>query len=187
MLSCFSTARTYGRASPEAFLVSRMNFSIMTVPDPAFVNAEVARFFGGSKPPASLPPASAKAQPQPPQKIAPAPVTPPMDDVEARILQGMSKPKLPAKAAAGYQILSPADLLASPIVRDLVRGVFPCVGIGGIVGASMAGKGFISAKPHRPCNEAPQEDSARTRRTLSATARQRHAARYSLLCCHCRA
>lgn len=46
----------------------------MTAPDPAFVNAEVARFFGGAKPPTSLPPASAIPKPQPAQKIPPAPV-----------------------------------------------------------------------------------------------------------------
>lgn len=97
------------------------------------------------KPPASPPVAAPKPDPQPAAKIAPAPVkTAPPDDLDARILQNMSKPRLPAKAAAGYQIVSPADVLASPIVRDLVKGIFPCVGVGGIIGASMAGKGFIA-------------------------------------------
>lgn len=97
------------------------------------------------KPPANLAPASAIPKHQPAAKIAPAPIkTPPPSDAEARILAGMAKPRPPAKAAAGYQIQSPADVLASPIVRDLVKGIFPCVGVGGIIGASMAGKGFIT-------------------------------------------
>lgn len=47
------------------------------------------------------------------------------------------------KAAGEYRIQSPADLLASPILRDLVRGVFPRIGIAGVVGVSMSGKGFL--------------------------------------------
>jgi hypothetical protein len=70
-------------------------------------------------------------------------VLPELPEAEKRILASMSKPRPPAKAAAGYQILSPADLLSSPTVRDIVLGVLPPVGIGGIVGASMSGKGFL--------------------------------------------
>lgn len=96
-------------------------------------------------PPISQPVAAPKATPQPAPKIPPAPIkAAPLDDMESRILQIMSKPRPPAKAAAGYQVLSPGDVLASPLVRDLVKGIFPCVGVGGIIGASMAGKGFIA-------------------------------------------
>lgn len=95
------------------------------------------------KPPASLPPAAPRVTPQPAPKTVPVPVkTPVLDEVENRALQNMSKKKMPAKAA-GYQIMSPADLLASPLVRDLVKGIFPCVGVGGIIGATGAGKGFV--------------------------------------------
>lgn len=63
---------------------------------------------------------------------------------DARILASMSKPKLtPVKTATGYSILAPADLLASPVIRDLVRGVFPRIGVAGAIGASMSGKGFL--------------------------------------------
>lgn len=110
-----------------------------------FDPAAIVAGWGALKPPASPAPVATKARPQPAPKIAPAPVkTAPPGDAEARILQSMAKPRPLAKAAAGYQILSPADLLASPLVRDIVRGVFPCAGIGGIVGASMAGKGFAA-------------------------------------------
>lgn len=97
------------------------------------------------KPPASLPVAAPKPTLPPVPKIAPATVkAAPPDDVQARILQNLGKAKPPAKAAAGYQVLSPSDVLSSPLVRDLVKGIFPCVGVGGIIGASMAGKGFIA-------------------------------------------
>jgi len=49
----------------------------------------------------------------------------------------------PTKAAAAYRILSPADMLASPVIRDLVHGVLPRNGIAGGIGASMSGKGFL--------------------------------------------
>lgn len=96
------------------------------------------------KQPASPPPTSAMPKHQPAAKIAPAPVKePPPVDTESCILQNMSKKKWTAKAAAGYQILSPADVLSSPLVRDIVKGIFPCVGVGGIIGATGAGKGFV--------------------------------------------
>lgn len=115
---------------------------MMTHPaDPAAIVASWSK----SKPPASPAPASAIPKPQPTPKIVLQPVkTAPPHDAEAHILAGMAKPKQLAKAAAEYQVLSPADVLASPIVRDLVKGIFPCVGVGGIIGASMAGKGFIA-------------------------------------------
>jgi hypothetical protein len=72
----------------------------------------------------------------------PRPKSPPA--ISETVSAGMSKPRLPAKAAAGYQILSPADVLSSPIVRDIVLGVLPSVGIGVIVGVSMSGKGFLT-------------------------------------------
>lgn len=97
------------------------------------------------KPPVSLPVTAPIVTPQPAPKIPPATVkTPPVDEVQARILKNMANAKPPAKAAAGYQILSPSDVLSSPILRDLVKGIFPCVGVGGIIGASMSGKGFVN-------------------------------------------
>lgn len=74
------------------------------------------------------------------QKAAPrATKTAPHSDIDR--LLGV-RPK-PAKAAAAYHILSPADMLASPIIRDLVYGVLPRIGIAGGIGASMSGKGFL--------------------------------------------
>ena len=42
-----------------------------------------------------------------------------------------------------YTMHTPGSLLSSPLVRDLVRGVLPHSGNAAIVGASMAGKGFL--------------------------------------------
>lgn len=117
---------------------------MMAAIDPA---AEVARLFG-SPPPR---PATATAAPPKPPKTTlrravpnkPIPVVahPKEATTEKRILADMSKQRL--ASACTYQIISPADLLASPVIRDLVRGVLPRNGIAGLIGASMSGKGFL--------------------------------------------
>jgi len=74
----------------------------------------------------------------------------PQPPVTETVWAGMSKPRPTApRVGAGdtateYRIISPADLLASPIIRDLVRGVFPSNGVAGVIGASMSGKGFLT-------------------------------------------
>lgn len=78
----------------------------------------------------------------------PPPKSPPA--IAEKVLAGMSKPRPSAptigagSTAPMYRIISPADLLASPVIRDLVRGVFPSNGVAGVIGASMSGKGFLT-------------------------------------------
>jgi hypothetical protein len=79
----------------------------------------------------------------------PRPNSPPA--ISETILAGMSKPRPTAmKVGAGgtatatmYRLLSPGDLLSTPLMRDLVKGILPRSGTAAIVGASMAGKGFL--------------------------------------------
>lgn len=79
----------------------------------------------------------------------PRPKSPPA--ISETVLASMSKPRPTAsKVGAGgtatattYRLLSPDDLLSTPLMRDLVKGILPRNGTAAIVGASMAGKGFI--------------------------------------------
>lgn len=94
-------------------------------------------------PPTAAPPRPAIAAPAPaPANATKAPQTPAA--IDAKILAGMGRPR-PASMTprTGYRILSPENLLSSPVIRDLVHGVLPRNGIAGGIGASMSGKGFL--------------------------------------------
>lgn len=80
---------------------------------------------------------------------APAPANASMasktpDEIDARILAGMSnRPAAPKVAREPYKLLTRDNLASTPLMRDLLKGILPRYGTAGWYGASMAGKGFL--------------------------------------------
>lgn len=122
---------------------------MMSAPDPAAIVAS----WGAPPPPAALKqparpaPVSAIPKHQPVAKIAPVPVKPALNDVDASILISMSKPRPPAKAniRQPFGLIRVSDLLRQPRPHDwIVKGYFEGDSLGLIFGDPAAGKSLLA-------------------------------------------